>query len=68
MAELAQVGRPSRPDAGVSSDVLRAICAANGPMRCEIVVLPSQDCFDTDAQGNAFVGRVVFGLLLLALA
>jgi ABC-type amino acid transport substrate-binding protein len=47
------------PMQGVSSDVLRAICEANGPMRCQIVVLPSQDCFDTDADGNAVVGAAL---------
>src|SRR5262245_47466345 len=47
------------PMEGVGSDVLRAICDANGPMRCEIVVLPAQECFDTDQDGNAVVGSAL---------
>jgi ABC-type amino acid transport substrate-binding protein len=47
------------PMEGVGSDVLRAICEANGPMRCEIVVLPAQECFDTDQDGNAVVGSAL---------
>jgi len=44
---------------GVSTDVLRAICEANGPMQCELVPLTSQGCFDTDANGNPVVGSAL---------
>ena len=32
---------------------------ANAPMKCKFEVVPSQDCFDTDDEGNPKVGHAL---------
>ena len=41
---------------GVSIDVMQAICEANGTMRCEFTPVLSEECFDTDGDGQPIVG------------
>lgn len=41
---------------GVSIEVMSAICQANAPMQCKFTPVRSEECFDTDAGGNAVVG------------
>lgn len=47
------------PLEGVSFDILTAICEANAPMKCQFEVLPAQDCFDTDDEGNPEMGHAL---------
>ena len=44
------------PLEGVNFDVIEAICEANAAMKCRIEARPFEDCFDTDVDGNPFVG------------
>lgn len=44
------------PLEGVSIEVMMAICEANRPMKCKFTPVLSEECFDTDAEGNPVVG------------
>lgn len=44
------------PLEGVSIDVTQAICEANAPMKCKFTPVASEQCFDTDDEGQPFVG------------
>ncbi len=47
------------PLQGVSIDVMLAICEANRPMKCRFKAMPSEQCFDSDSDGNPIVGRAL---------
>lgn len=44
------------PLEGVSPEVMLAICEANRPMKCRLKPVLSEQCFDTDGDGNPVVG------------
>jgi ABC-type amino acid transport substrate-binding protein len=47
------------PLEGVDYDLLTAICAANGPMKCMLEPRVSSDCVDTDQGGSMIVGTAM---------
>jgi ABC-type amino acid transport substrate-binding protein len=47
------------PLEGIDYDLLRAICAANEPMRCMLEPRVSSDCVDTDQNGEMIIGSAM---------
>jgi len=45
------------PLAGVSIEVMEAICEANAPMKCRFRPVFSEACFDTDPDGDPIIGE-----------
>ena len=47
------------PLEGVDFDLLEAICEANGPMQCQLEAMASEECVDTNRDGDMIIGSAL---------